>query len=51
MDKSSCSPWGVWVKATADRSPNLHTFVLSCALRGFPETLEKEARQDWMETL
>lgn len=52
MDKSLCSPQGgSGSKPPAGNSPNLYVSVLSCALRGFPETLGKEAHQDWMETL
>lgn len=47
----SCVPWGSRSKPPTDIHTNLQIFALSHALRGFLETLGKEALQDWMETL
>ena len=44
------SPRGSGSKPPSDINTHLPTFPLSHVRRGFLETLEKEALQDWMET-
>lgn len=45
-----CPPWGSGSQPLRSINSNSHIFLLSCALRGFLETLGKEAPLDWMET-